>query len=202
MKKIGYIIIPVILIIVVFTFLGNDESEAQYVERIKKERVEKDEFMKTSNASPFKEDPDSFTGLNYFEPNPKFKVSADITKFTTKEYVNIPESDGSSKQYLKFAKASFKLNNMPYELLLLKQTGFGSMNVIFTAFTDNTSGNTTYGGGRYLDLSFKNASKITIDFNQAYNPYCEYNESFSCPLPPRENHISMAIEAGEKNYKD
>ena len=200
MKKITYIIIPVILIIIIFTFIGNDESSEQYIDRINKERAEKDEYMKTSAASPFKEDPAAFKGLNYFAPNQDFKVTAKITKFDTQQYVTIAESDGSSKKYLKFAKADFMIKNQPGQLLLLKQTGFGNLNVIFTGFTDETSGILTYGGGRYLDLEFKNADKITIDFNQAYNPYCEYNETFSCPFPPRENHIPIAIEAGEKNY--
>ncbi len=201
MKKITYFIIPVILIIIVFTFIGNSESDEQYIDRINQERQEKDEFMRTSASSPFKDINEEFTGLNYYPPDKDYKVTASITRFKNAEYVNINESDGSVKKYMKFAKADFLLQNQPVQLILLKPVGFGQMNVIFTAFTDETSGDETYGGGRYLDLDFKNASKITIDFNQAYNPYCEYNESFSCPLPPRENHIPIAIRAGEKNYK-
>jgi uncharacterized protein (DUF1684 family) len=59
----------------------------------------------------------------------------------------------------------------------------------------------TYGAGRYLDIKkTPGATSITLDFNEAYNPYCAYNDSFSCPFPPKENILHVAILAGEKNY--
>jgi uncharacterized protein len=74
---------------------------------------------------------------------------------------------------------------------------------LFLAFGDATSGNETYGAGRYLDINKVpgGASTITLDFNKAYNPYCAYDYTFSCPLPPRENLLNAAIKAGEKNYE-
>jgi uncharacterized protein (DUF1684 family) len=72
---------------------------------------------------------------------------------------------------------------------------------LFLAFGDETSARETYGAGRYLDVQKVPGSKtITLDFNKAYNPYCAYNETFSCPLPPQENLLQVAIKAGEQTY--
>lgn len=202
MKK-NIIIIALILISLAVYFVmrsNQSESTETYIKEISKERTEKEDFMKTSSSSPFASNRSEFTELKYYPPNPKYKVKAEVTKITDLEYVNIGESDGSSKRYLKYATLKFNVDNIPMELLVLKPTGFGQMNVLFTAFADETSSMETYGAGRYLDLSFKNASTIILDFNKAYNPYCAYNESFSCPLPPKENILPVRIEAGEKNY--
>ena len=201
MKRIGYIIFPVIAVIIGYSFLGQGESEESYLEEISKERAEKDVFMKESEASPFANKRDEYTSLSYFPIDPEFKVKASISKFESNQYMEIAETGGEVKRYLKYATAKFRLKGKDLELLLLKPVGFGPMDVIFTAFADETSGDSTYGGGRYLDLSFKNASEIMIDFNLAYNPYCEYTPDFSCPLPPKENILPIAITAGEKKYK-
>jgi hypothetical protein len=72
---------------------------------------------------------------------------------------------------------------------------------LFLAFGDETSARETYGAGRYLDVKkVPGSSTITLDFNLAYNPYCAYSDGFSCPLPPKENLLSIAINAGEKTY--
>ena len=72
---------------------------------------------------------------------------------------------------------------------------------LFLAFADVTSARETYGAGRYLDIKkIPGATSIELDFNKAYNPYCAYNENYTCPLPPKENFLKVAILAGEKNY--
>jgi uncharacterized protein (DUF1684 family) len=74
---------------------------------------------------------------------------------------------------------------------------------LFLAFADATSANETYGAGRYLDVKkIPGASSIILDFNQSYNPYCAYSEKYSCPFPPRENVLKIAVRAGEKKYHD
>jgi uncharacterized protein len=74
---------------------------------------------------------------------------------------------------------------------------------LFLAFGDATSAKETYGAGRYLDITkTPGATTIILDFNKAYNPYCAYNETYSCPLPPPENLLNVAIRAGEKSYHE
>ena len=73
---------------------------------------------------------------------------------------------------------------------------------LFLPFLDATNGIETYGGGRYIDLTIPESNQITIDFNKSYNPYCAYNEKFSCPIVPRENYLSLKVNAGVKRFKD
>lgn len=74
--------------------------------------------------------------------------------------------------------------------------------LLFIPFTDGTSNRESYGGGRYLDLTEQDHDEYVLDFNLAYNPSCAYGKTtFSCPIPPLENHLRVRIEAGEKKWK-
>lgn len=185
--------------IFLYTSCESAKNAEDYSDEIRTHREEVESFLATSDASPFK-------GINkqplqFFPPDLAYKVQATITKNEALEYLNVPKSDGKSDRYLKYGYASFKLDGQQLKLLLLKPTGIkGRTDEIFLAFSDLTSGESTYGGGRYLDLQHKGSNQIIIDFNKAYNPYCAYNESFSCPLPPVENKLSVAVLAGEKSY--
>jgi uncharacterized protein (DUF1684 family) len=199
------IVIPIIVILVggfIYFSQSGGESIEEYTQLIESSRKEKDDYMKTSSDSPFKSVKEEYTQLNYFSPNLDFKVRAKIEPITTKSFLTLGVSTGEKEKYLKYAYAIFELNGQELRLLLLKKATGKKNEPIFTAFADDTSGKSTYGGGRYIDLAFKNAKKIDIDFNLAYNPYCAYNGDFSCPFPPAENVLSVAIEAGEKPYHD
>ena len=74
-------------------------------------------------------------------------------------------------------------------------------NYLFLPYTDLTNGFESYGGGRYIDLTIPDCNEIIIDFNKSYAPSCAYNHSYSCPVPPKENHLNVRIEAGVKNLK-
>ncbi|MEL7145318.1 MAG: DUF1684 domain-containing protein [Bacteroidota bacterium] len=200
-KKIITALLIILPVAVYFGIRSSQEGSGEdYINEILKERTEKEDYMQTSSASPFIKNLSNYEPLKYYDVDPAFKVKASVEKITDIAYVSVSESKGSTKQYLKYAWLHFKLDDQPLKLLVLKPVGFGQMNVLFTAFADDTSGNETYGSGRYLDLNFKNASSITLDFNKAYNPYCAYDESFSCPFPPRENVLPVRITAGEKVY--
>ncbi len=178
--------------------MNSSGSDEDYIREVEEERAEKEEFMRTSDASPFKEKP--FEGLKYYPVNPEYKVMANVRQLDTKELVELPTSDGKVEKYQKYAVAEFNLKGERHQLTLLRQVAQGMQRVTFLAFADQTSGETTYGGGRYLDVSVKNARQIALDFNKAYNPYCDYNPTYSCPLPLKENILTVAIEAGEKTY--
>ncbi|MEQ6119093.1 DUF1684 domain-containing protein [Reichenbachiella sp. MALMAid0571] len=199
-KKIIFPLIAVLVAAFIYFSQSGGESVEQYSEKIELARTEKEEFMKTSSESPFKNSTSEFEGLNYFPPNMEYKVKAKIEHIETKAYMDLATSTGQSEKYLKYAYAKFELKGQEMKLLLLKKVSGGKKEPIFTAFADDSSGKSTYGGGRYLDLSFKNATRIELDFNLAYNPYCAYNDSFSCPFPPAENILPVSIEAGEKSY--
>ncbi|MDA0194710.1 MAG: DUF1684 domain-containing protein [Bacteroidetes bacterium] len=197
-KIIGFSAAVVLLFFIYFSSQNEVDLE-NYIEIVEAKRTESDGFMRNSDQSPFQDSLKlSYHGLNYFPPNPDYRVQAIIKPVEAAEQLIIPTSDGKKRRYEKFAYAEFKLAGDRHRLLLLKEVG--GDDTIFTAFADETSGESTYGGGRYLDLKFKNARQITIDFNFAYNPYCAYNYTFSCPLPPPENILTIPIMAGEKNY--
>jgi hypothetical protein len=75
-------------------------------------------------------------------------------------------------------------------------------NYLFIPFTDVTNGTDTYEGGRYIDISTSDIrdNKLTLDFNKAYNPYCCYTNGYNCPIPPKENELTIAVNAGEMKY--
>ena len=190
--------------IVYYSFTGG-ESPEEYAQVIQRERDEKNLFMKNDEGSPFyigKDSASNFTKLNYFPADLTYKVIANLVPIETKKMVVLATSDGVEKKYLEFAFAEFTLGDQKNKLLLLEVVDSGPYRgTLFLAFADATSGDETYGAGRYLDVKkVPGATTITLDFNKAYNPYCAYSDSFSCPFPPKENILSIPIKAGEKVY--
>lgn len=199
-------VVTVVVVIAVVLWLvlptGNEEETPKhYSETLQKERREKDQYMADSEESPLRHD-STFTGLKYFPPDINFKVIADLEPISSKKVVVLPTSDGQQKQYREYAYATFRLAGAQHRLLILEVLDSGPFRgTLFLAFADDTSADETYGAGRYLDLKkVPGAATITLDFNRAYNPYCAYADEFSCPLPPKENILNVAITAGEKNY--
>jgi uncharacterized protein (DUF1684 family) len=132
----------------------------------------------------------------------KYRVNANLVPVENKKIVLLPTSDGEEKQYKEYAYAEFSLDGEKNKLLILEIVDAGPYRgTLFLAFADATSANETYGAGRYLDLKkVPGATTVTLDFNKAYNPYCAYSDKFSCPFPPNENVLKVAVRAGEKSY--
>jgi uncharacterized protein (DUF1684 family) len=181
----------------------NQLDTREYIKKIYIKRTEINNFMKSSERSPFDEDgKEVFSGLRYFSPDPKYRIKAKLHPIRERERISIPMTDGSVEKYIRFAFAELTIDNRVHNLLLLKPETDGQTMRLFLAFTDETSGRQTYGGGRYIDIQHRGGRGVTIDFNEAYNPYCVYNYEYACPLPPEENHLEVPIFAGEKNYAD
>ncbi len=212
MKRSNIIILGILafLATIVFYSLTGSESPEDYAQTILKEREEKDTFMKSDEGSPFLSEKDSakknteFKKLNYFTPDLKFKVNANLVSIENKKVVVLPTSDGKEKKYLEYAFAEFSLEGKQNKLLILEIMDAGPYRgTLFLAFADETSTKETYGAGRYIDLKkVPGASSIVLDFNKAYNPYCAYSDNFSCPFPPKENILTVAVKAGERKYHD
>jgi uncharacterized protein (DUF1684 family) len=199
-------LVPVIIIIAVAAFviysLQGGSNEEDYNAAIQKERSEKEVFMKKDDASPFIKDNIPFTELQYFPIDQKYRIKAKLRSIESKKVVLLSTSDGKEQNYLEYAYAEFSLDGSENQLLILELMDTGpNRGKLFLAFADETSGNQTYGAGRYLDLKkVPAASTVMLDFNLSYNPYCAYNDTYSCPFPPRENILKVPILAGEKNY--
>lgn len=191
-----------ILAITVFYSIQGSQDDSAHRDEIENERAAKDKFMRTSSESPFAKAPDTFKGLNYYPPDVKYRVMATLVPIEKKKPVVLTTNDGQEQRYIEYAYAEFKLDGVQNRLLILEIAEMGPFRgKLFLAFGDETSAVETYGAGRYLDVTkTPGATSVKLDFNLAYNPYCAYDDSFTCPLPPRENLLSIPIRAGEKTY--
>jgi uncharacterized protein (DUF1684 family) len=183
--------------------LQGGETEEDYTERILKERERIRNFLRGSEESPFAPDSIPFKELSYYEPDPAYQVTARLERIDDHKLLTLPTSDGVQEKYIRYGYADFELNGQPQRLLVLQPFEQQQPPMLFVAFADATSGEETYGGGRYLNVEMPSRTgqkSLKLDFNLAYNPYCAYNATFSCPLPPRENVLDIPIPVGEKNF--
>ena len=201
-KNIIIILAVVVLVITVFYSFQGSQDEPAYIQEIEKDREEKDRFMRTSPESPFAAAPEDYKGLEYYPPDIKYRIIANLEPIQQKKTVILSTNDGKEQRYIEYAYADFKIDGVENRLLILEIADMGPFRgKLFLAFGDETSARETYGAGRYLDVTKNPGSNtIKLDFNLAYNPYCAYNDSFTCPLPPRQNILTIPIKAGEKLY--
>lgn len=158
-------------------------------------REERDEFFRSHYASPLPEsDVESFPGLAYFAPNPDLVLHGQFT--SAEGTIEIGSSSGGSMGYPLAGYVELGFGSETYRLVVLQDDD----DDLLIPFRDATSGSESYGGGRYAPAVRQGSSEVTVDFNRAVNPYCAYDEEFSCPLPPAENWLRVPVEAGEKNY--
>ena len=190
-----------VLLGILYPFLITDD-EARYQKEMQTIRTDRDEYMRNGKDSPFAGTSAPFTGLQYFPVSAGYRIQADLEIIQPRETRSLPTSDGKSRTFLTYGWARFDLGGRNHSLLILENLDGGpDRGKLFLAFTDETSAGESYGGGRYLDVNkVAGATSLLLDFNRAYNPYCAYNNSFSCPFPPPENHLSVQVNAGEKNY--
>lgn len=144
--------------------------------------------------------------IGFYPVDQKYCVTASIERINDKKGFYMNTSSGLQKKYFKYGYLTFKLGSAILHLyiyqseMLMKQEKY--KDYLFIPFGDASSGFTSYGGGRYMDFTFSDIKndKLVVDFNKAYNPYCAYTTGYNCPIPPKENLLSVAIYAGEKNY--
>ncbi len=203
-KNILILAIAALIATILFYSFNGGSTDVDYIESLIKERQTKDEFMRSSEDSPFGNEKKNFKALNYFPPDLNYRISAKLISVENKKMVVLPTSDGVEKKYLEYAFVEFELNDTPCKLLILEIVDNNKYKgTLFLAFADATSANETYGAGRYLELKkTPGATTITLDFNEAYNPYCAYSDNFSCPFPPKENVLKAPVLAGEKKYHE
>lgn len=141
---------------------------------------------------------DKFSGLSYFPPAPDFVIDGQVEPPPEAGELRMPTSTGDEVTYQRYGVVRFSVDGTPAQLTLF---GVEGERDLFVPFRDATSGNETYGAGRYLEVARPHDDHIELDFNYAYNPYCAYSEAYSCPLPPLENWLKVPIRAGEKLYE-
>jgi len=193
-NKVFLVIIVLGILGITFYSLSGSES---YFDTIKKQR---DTFLKnlmSENDSPIASIK-NFSGIKYFEADKNFIVDADFKAESAGQGM-ILMTDSTQNEIKKAGTATFSLDGKTFTVNVFDEGEY-----FLFPFRDLTSGKETYGGGRFVNIGKDNlkGDKLEIDFNNAHNFYCAYNESFICPIPPKENFINTEIKAGEKKYKD
>ena len=168
-------------------------------------RAAVDEIMQFHPQSPLDDDEQTdFEGLNYYDENEALVFEVEVERLPeTEPLIEMETSTGDVQPYRRWGRFTFEVDGEEATLTIYSDP---HGHEFFMPFRDATSGKETYGAGRYLDnnrpgLRLLESNRFEIDFNYAYNPYCAYNETYSCPLPPAENWLTVPIRAGEKNYK-
>jgi uncharacterized protein (DUF1684 family) len=161
------------------------------------------DFLEDKNSPLKKED---LQYLRFYDADSTYRVEARAEVVASAPAFIMPVFAGTGSEYVKYANLSMQVNGKPVTLSVYRNTRLAKIpayaDYLFLPFTDETNGQETYGGGRYIDLregDFKNGSVI-IDFNKAYNPYCAFAGGYSCPKPPDENQLKVAIATGEKKF--
>jgi len=179
-----------------------EDPMAQREEKLKALRKERDRFFKEDAHSPLKEeDRKRFKGLLYYPIDLRYAMIGSIEKYPMEPkplYVTLPTNKEMGKRYIKEGRFKFKWEGKEYVLHIYRPLGSGEF---FMPFKDKTSGVETYSQGRYLYVESVPEAKVLIDFNRAYNPFCQFNEKYTCPFAPEENGLKIAIQAGEKRFR-
>lgn len=164
---------------------------------------------KDASTSPLKTtDLKNFKGLDFFPIDSTYIVIATLTKIENAVIFKMPTTTERTPLYKEFGILNFSLKGKNCELTVYQSQDEVKdekyKDYLFLPFTDETCGNESYGGGRYMDIlttDVRKNSTVLLNFNNTYNPYCAYNEKYSCPLTPRKNHLSLEIKAGVKAFK-
>lgn len=151
------------------------------------------------------EDFEKFEGLEFYPIALEYRVEATFVRTPDEEPFYMPTTTERLPLYVKYGELFFTWEGKQHQLDIfenLEPKKEEYKDYLFLPITDLTSGDGSYGGGRYLDVKKSEVAqgKVVLDFNKLYNPYCAYNEKYSCPIPPAQNDLPIRIEAGVKDF--
>lgn len=172
-----------------------------YEQRIMTWRAEKDAMFRNSSDSPLTDQARAtFRGLVYFPVDRVYDVPAFLTenRGAPPLIIQLQTSTNERRRMRRVGPLRFTLANTEYTLTAFADEDVRTITRLFVPFADATSGAETYKGGRYLELDRTPTGLYDLDFNRAYHPFCVYNPTYDCPVPPKENRLTIAIRAGEK----
>lgn len=176
---------------------------------VTKYQQELNAFYKDASKSPLKKkDLKNFKGLDFFPLDSSFIVVAKLTKTPNTPVFEMATTTDRKPLYSAYGVLDFTLKATPCQLTIYQSQDEKEDDIykdyLFLPFTDDTSGNESYGGGRYMDVMISDErtdGTIILNFNNTYNPYCAYNKKYSCPLTPRKNYLKLKVLAGIKDFK-
>lgn len=192
-------------LIFLFSILTKINAQSGFKEEQHRYRKSLNKTFKSKKKSPLPyADIVNFKGLDFFEANERYKVTAIFIKNEKPVTFKMKTSTSRLPAYVKYGTVKFVIDDNTYTLNLYQgvasEVSKKYKNHLFLPFTDLTNSVETYEGGRYIDIFIPESNTIIIDFNKAYNPYCAYSHRYSCPVTPVENTLDTRIEAGVKAY--
>lgn len=186
----------------IFFLLGCNQAKEPIQGETKFQRDLNSEFKDASKSPLKKKDRKDFKGLDFFKVDSAYVVQATFNRASDEKPFKMKTTTDRLQEFIKYGEITFNLKGESFKLDVFQDQDLmndeGFEDYLFLPFLDDTNGDETYGGGRYIDLSIPEGDMMTIDFNTAYNPYCAYNEKYSCPIVPRENYIDVEVNAGVK----
>ena len=195
----------ILFFLVIILVVSCDEEKKPLKGKTEWQKEMNAEFMDASK-SPLKEkDRKKFESLDFFKVDSVFVVRSKLDKAKGEAIFKMKTTTDRLPEYIKYGQVTFSINGRTFKLNVYRNIELTKKEAykdyLFLPFLDKTNGNESYGGGRYLDLRIPEGDTLIIDFNKAYNPYCAYNEAYSCPIVPRENFLDIEIRAGVKAFK-
>jgi uncharacterized protein len=174
------------------------EREA-WLEELLASRRAKDEYFRNDPDSPVPPNLRSvFRGLEYFPPDDRFAFSVSLIPSPSPRIIDLTTTKGPARRYEVSGYFEISVDGRDLRLWAFRSESPWLRDQLFLPFRDGTSGHETYGGGRYLDLEIPLDGIYPLDLNRSYHPYCAYNPSYACPLPPSENSLPVRVAAGER----
>ena len=194
MKKIAILLLGIILV--------SCSQEKKQILGETEYQKELNAFFKDATTSPLKDkDRKSFEGLEFFKYDSSYVVTASLRTIPESEPFKMKTSTKRLPVYRVYGELEFALKGKPFKLNIYQNVDSEDKDYLFLPFLDDTNGDTSYAGGRYIESSIPEGESMEIDFNEAFNPYCAYNDKYSCPIVPRANYLPIKIEAGVKGFK-
>jgi len=191
-------------IFILFIALQSNAQDA-YQDAVEYQEKLSEEYADSATSPLKEEDLAKFKKLDFFAVDTTFRVVATLVKEKDQAFFEMQTTTDRKPKYRVWATATFSLQGKEYRLNVYQnKKALGDpeySDYLFLPFLDLTNGESSYGGGRYIDLRVPEENTVIIDFNKAYNPYCAYNHRYSCPIVPKENFLDLEVLAGVKKYK-
>lgn len=197
------------LLITVLMFIScSSQDKRPLAGETEYQRKENARFKDASKSPLKKRDLKKFKGLDFYPVDSSYIVKATLTRTPNEPIFEMATTTDRKPLYKQYGILSFTLKGKTLKLHIYQnQENLEDdkyKDYLFLPFTDDTSGDGSYGGGRYMDVFISQINKddtVMLNFNNTYNPYCAYNDIYSCPITPRKNHLDITIKAGVKDFK-
>lgn len=174
---------------------ASEPAAPSYRQAVLQHRMQRDMDMRSTSSVLTREARERFKGLRFFPVDSTYRFTTRLERAASPDTVWMPESTGGLAAHLRVGTVELPFPEGTARLAVFR-TG-GAEQRLWIPFADRTNGTETYSGGRYVDLHLEGETAF-VDFNKAYNPTCDYNPDYACPLPPEENALPFPVPAGEK----